>query len=152
MKKICGNCTFWISDSELQPVTLGDCRRFPPTVSEKSEFWPETMSDEWCGEFEAAKDRHPVFHEGVGIYDATNKLPAPERPDDLLAREIINRIVEFNEILQEHHLDPLTGLSFSPRTWNALLAAPGFPMNIYASEKYPKSVCGVPIHVAKKIP
>lgn len=64
----CLNCKFWKSIS----ISLGDCRRFPPTVvtstdsetegehgeyreiirSTTSTQWPDTSADDWCGEFQ----------------------------------------------------------------------------------------------------
>ena len=147
MKKICGNCAFWQSNNP-PTATLGECHRYPPQITADSETFPETISDERCGEFKEKKP--PIFHEGVGIYDDPDIETKYQRPDDLLAREVIGRIVEFNSTLERHNLDTLTGLSFSPLTWNVLLQSPGFAMNIYASEYRPKSVCGVPIRVEKK--
>lgn len=49
---LCGGCKWW----ERLKVQQGICRRFLPNVivmpaqTVRSD-WPETLSDEWCGEF-----------------------------------------------------------------------------------------------------
>ena len=67
----CETCRFWLfwthsrstfrDADDKDPVPLGVCRRYPPTVTEKIDYdegtWginaspPETQGDDWCGEY-----------------------------------------------------------------------------------------------------
>jgi len=47
----CKECRFW---EEIRVRAGGRCRRYPPTFIDegtKRGHWPETSSDDWCGEF-----------------------------------------------------------------------------------------------------
>lgn len=48
MDKTCETCKHW---AILPPGMKGSCRRYPPTVSNMVRSWPETLPDEWCGEY-----------------------------------------------------------------------------------------------------
>lgn len=59
-KEQCSNCRFW----REYPKTLGfdgkgDCHKNAPVVAGTSESgygcWPDTKSNDWCGEWEAKK-------------------------------------------------------------------------------------------------
>lgn len=56
----CSKCSFWKSPQvdDLELNEPGECRKNPPTVVPAGEWssvskWPETKSDDWCGEFRA---------------------------------------------------------------------------------------------------
>ena len=56
----CETCRFW-DRSVLDTVGFGACRRFPPIHLECEVFdeggsanvgeWPDTLSEDWCGEW-----------------------------------------------------------------------------------------------------
>lgn len=52
MDEQCQHCVFWQADGNV----TGDCRRFPPHVSEQMTKWPRTPAGGWCGEFEEAEE------------------------------------------------------------------------------------------------
>lgn len=47
--RACENCRHW---SAYNTGPYGQCRRFPPKVSQAGQLaWPETNKALWCGEF-----------------------------------------------------------------------------------------------------
>ncbi len=57
----CGRCRYW-HRPDKKKGEIGQCRRHPPQVvaedlGDIETEWPETYSDDWCGDFEATADR-----------------------------------------------------------------------------------------------
>jgi hypothetical protein len=63
MSEECSNCKFWLVFTDVE----GFCRRYPPVPfaevsgSEsggtiKQDYFPETVSTEWCGEYKKAEE------------------------------------------------------------------------------------------------
>jgi hypothetical protein len=62
-KECCDSCRFWERGLDKG---VGFCCRYPPTVvvfggvvskgEEAAEVWPETLSIDWCGEWEAKRE------------------------------------------------------------------------------------------------
>ena len=55
----CEDCKWWVRDHKSKD--WGSCHRMPPwfqdpeskaEVSEAAAYWPNTIDDDWCGEFE----------------------------------------------------------------------------------------------------
>lgn len=70
MAETCSTCRFRVPDARPEYALAGQCRRYPPTVSEQvafdglgsnhfSQLWPWMQADDWCGEYqpEAPHDR-----------------------------------------------------------------------------------------------
>ena len=53
-QRSCEHCVYWHPLDETLPpgthVLIGECRRYAPTKG-----WPQSMWDEWCGEFEPSQ-------------------------------------------------------------------------------------------------
>lgn len=48
-------CKFWATTNKRNgdlDYSRSDCRRHAPEARERSQRWPETDGNEWCGEFE----------------------------------------------------------------------------------------------------
>ena len=136
MTDTCSGCRFWKvrQDTENQ---IGDCHRFPPGAifggSTLRIVYPQTAHDEWCGEY-----KDPDFEE----------VPDFEEPSNSMFEDVLGSVSDFNAILIKHGLDPLTGLSFSPRAWSILLQDRDIVTSIIGVGNE-RSICGVPVNVQK---
>lgn len=64
-RRICATCDWWDIDSFLIVRASihdhpADCRRQPPAAPRK---WPQTMSQDWCGEWQPRKKDRGGEHE-----------------------------------------------------------------------------------------
>lgn len=53
--EVCGGCVYWW-DGEERDGELGQCRRYPPKLTElrggrPKGLWPRTSHEDFCGEF-----------------------------------------------------------------------------------------------------
>ena len=77
----CAYCKFWLGHFESGYASVGECRRFPPSIpaSEGHErYWPIVGVKDWCGEFIVSEEHafnDPVT--GVALRDPMTgqKLP-----------------------------------------------------------------------------
>lgn len=63
-EETCGDCRYWKRRDETDDeLSLGFCRRYPPTLCPEAEerpvqgknphgYWPLTFQSDWCGEFQ----------------------------------------------------------------------------------------------------
>jgi hypothetical protein len=51
----CETCVYWHDDNETHRdetlVSIGQCRRSPPTQGDPIGVWPHTLSIDWCGQW-----------------------------------------------------------------------------------------------------
>jgi hypothetical protein len=51
----CEQCRYWIG----RPIG-GECRRHAPSVlAHRTERWPQTRADEWCGDYSRKPETTP---------------------------------------------------------------------------------------------
>lgn len=56
LNETCEGCRFWDANGPASTFRdEGKCRRYAPV----REHWPETMRDDWCGEFEPIEEARP---------------------------------------------------------------------------------------------
>lgn len=71
----CYSCRFWVGHGVRERGPKGDCRRFPPVVSDRFPFgaMPVTNFTDWCGEWQRNMGARDLTEpEGPGpstIYD-----------------------------------------------------------------------------------
>lgn len=79
----CSNCRFFFEDKEDD--NIGICKRYPPLEYS----FAQTMSDEWCGEFQGKERSKPPV---ISFKDFNNGLSVRARKS--LARLSIDSIVK----------------------------------------------------------
>ena len=62
-----------------------------------------------------------------------------------LTRDVIEKVEELNQLLREHDLQPITGISFEKETWMAI--ASGVPMVTNRSLDMWQSIVGIPVRI-----
>lgn len=83
--EICYYCRFWVGGGVRERGPKGQCRRFPPVVTDRAPggTYPTTLTSDWCGEWQRDGARHeaPPPDDGrVGAAAVT--LPAGEAADE----------------------------------------------------------------------
>lgn len=59
MSDTCVNCRYWAGQRFARPVLpyeMVECRRHAPAHAYAPTKWPQTQSDDWCGEFAGVAD------------------------------------------------------------------------------------------------
>ncbi|MFM2044563.1 MAG: hypothetical protein RLY86_3139 [Pseudomonadota bacterium] len=71
--EVCCNCRHWLGAGLKQRGPKGQCRRNPPTITERAPFgaFPVTDSGDWCGEW----TRVPGLPPGAGLPGGGQESP-----------------------------------------------------------------------------
>ena len=72
---VCYTCQFWVGFGVRERGPKGQCRRFPPVVTDRAPAgsFPTTLTTDWCGEWQrhaAGRAEPPATEEAGGnLYD-----------------------------------------------------------------------------------
>jgi len=67
----CYSCKFWVGFGVRERGPKGQCRRFPPIVTDRAPAgtFPVTMTTDWCGEWQRPAIPRVPEGEGNTLYD-----------------------------------------------------------------------------------